>query len=370
MTSHATAEGTQRYAERFAGRAAEGHFRQPDAAGGLVLSSIGIGTYLGRHDDETDQRYTNAIVAAVTAGVNVLDTAINYRFQRSERSIGAALGKLAAMGYARDELVLCTKAGYLTPDGAMPANPSEYFLREYIESGVITPDDVVGGMHCMTPPYLENQIGRSLRNLGVECIDVFYLHNPETQLTSVLRATFAKRIRTAFGFLESQVAAGRIRFYGMATWNGFRQPPHAAEYLSLAEMAGLAREVAGEGHHFRFVQLPYSLAMPEALTASNQKVDGEDLPMVEAARRLGIALVASASLLQGQLTRGLPGFVAAALGQESDLHRALQFVRSSPGITTALVGMSHAEHVAENLKLVGVPPTPQEQFLKLFEGSS
>jgi len=368
MPAHATPEGTQRYAGRFAGRAADGHFRQSDAAGGLVLSSIGMGTYLGHHDDATDQSYTDAVVAAVTSGVNVLDTAINYRFQRSERSIGAALGKLETLGYVRDELVLCTKAGYLTPDGAMPANPSEYFLREYFESGIISVDDVVGGMHCMAPPYLENQLGRSLRNLGVECIDVFYLHNPETQLTSVLRTTFAKRICAAFEFLETQVAAGRIRFYGMATWNGFRQPPHAPEHLSLSEMAGLAREVAGDQHHFRFVQLPYSLAMPEALTVSNQNVDGEELPMVEAARRLSIALVASASLLQGQLTRGLPDFVAAALGQESDLHRALQFVRSSPGITTALVGMARAEHVAENLKLVGVPPTSQEQFLKLFEG--
>jgi aryl-alcohol dehydrogenase-like predicted oxidoreductase len=273
------------------------------------------------------------------------------------------------MGYARDELVLCTKAGYLTPDGAMPANPGEYFQREYIQPGVITVDDIVGGMHCMTPPYLENQIGRSLRNLGVECLDVFYLHNPETQLSSVLRATFAKRVRAAFEFLEKQAAAGQIRFYGMATWNGLRQVPHAPEYLSLAEMAGLAREVAGERHRFRFVQLPYSLAMPEALTASNQKVDGEEVPMVEAARRLGIALVASASLLQGQLARNLPGFVAAALGQENDAHRALQFVRSSPGIATALVGMSRAEHVAENLKLAGVPPASQEQFMKLFEGA-
>ena len=36
--------------------------------------------------------------------------------------------------------------------------------------------------------------------------------------------------------------------------------------------------------------------------------------------------------------------------------RALQFVRSAPGITTALVGMSRAEHAKANTKLVSVPP--------------
>jgi aryl-alcohol dehydrogenase-like predicted oxidoreductase len=367
MASFASAEGTERYAERFAERAAEGHFRQPEPLGGLVLSSIGIGTYLGEHTAAADQAYTDAVVAAVTAGVNVMDTAINYRFQRSERAIGAALERLRAAGYDRSELLLCTKAGFLTPDGDPPADPNEYFHREYLKPGIFTVDDVVGGMHCMTPRYLEDQLGRSLRNLGVECIDVFYLHNPETQLGAVLRATFARRVRAAFEFLEAQAAAGKIRFYGMATWNGFRLPPEAPEYLSLAEVAAAAREIGGERHGFRFVQLPYNLAMPEALLAPNQKVDGEMVPMVEAARRLGIVLVASASLMQGQLARGLPGFVAEALGQESDRHRAIQFVRSTPGFATALVGMGRAEHAAENLKLVAVPPASRDQFLKLFE---
>ena len=78
------------YRERFP-QAATDHFR---AAQNLWLSSIGIGTYLGQPEDETDRRYTEAIVRAVELGANVIDTAANYRFQRSERSIGAALGEL------------------------------------------------------------------------------------------------------------------------------------------------------------------------------------------------------------------------------------------------------------------------------------
>ncbi len=78
--------------------------------------------------------------------------------------------------------MLCTKAGFLTPDSEMPADASEYFSREFVEAGVFGAEDIAAGCHCMTPRYLADQLERSRRNLGVECIDVFYLHNPETQL--------------------------------------------------------------------------------------------------------------------------------------------------------------------------------------------
>jgi aryl-alcohol dehydrogenase-like predicted oxidoreductase len=371
MAGSATPEGTRRYAARFSGRAAEGHFRPLPALGageqrGLLLSSIGIGTYLGNPDAQTDQAYTDAVIAAVEGGINVIDSAINYRFQRSERSIRAALEKLAQLGYPRDEFVLCTKGGYLTPDGEMSADPGPYFFREYIEPGVLRVDEIVGG-HCMSPRYLANQLERSLSNLGVECIDVYYLHNPETQLGLVTRDEFARRVRAAFEYLESAAAEGKIRMYGMATWNAFRQPETAPDYIPLGEMELLAHEVAGDAHRFRFVQLPFNLAMTEALTRPNQALDDRRLPMIEAAHALGVTLVASASLLQGQVARNLPRFIAEVLGLDSDLHRTLQFARSAPGITTALVGMSRLEHVRENLELVGMPPAPQEQFARLFK---
>src|SRR5215831_1167490 len=106
MTRSATKEGTNRYAQRFAGRAAAGHFREAQR---LILSSLGIGTYLGQPDPKTDEGYTQAVVTSVENGINVIDAAINYRFQRSERSIGTALQQLAAKGFEREELVLCTK---------------------------------------------------------------------------------------------------------------------------------------------------------------------------------------------------------------------------------------------------------------------
>jgi aryl-alcohol dehydrogenase-like predicted oxidoreductase len=364
MATFATSDGTKKYAARFAGRAAAGHFREQQ---GLWLSSLGIGTYLGEAESRTDKAYTDAVIAAVDSGVNVIDSAINYRFQRSERSVGAALAELARRGYAREELVICTKGGFLTPDGDLPAEANDYFQREYVQAGILREGDVAAGCHSMAPKFIADQLERSRRNLGVESIDVYYLHNPETQLGEVPREMFNKRVREAFEFLESAVAAAKIHFYGLATWNAFRQPENAGDYLSLAAMESLARDVGGGSHHFRFVQLPCNLGMTEALTRSNQELDGARAPMVGVASKLGITLVASAAMLQGQLSSNLPPFVANALGMNTDAERALQFVRSTPGITTALVGMSRVEHVRANLALVGVAPASQEQFSRLFQ---
>jgi aryl-alcohol dehydrogenase-like predicted oxidoreductase len=360
-----TPEGTLRYAARFKGLSAAGHFRE--IPGGLVLSSIGIGTYLGEPDNATDAAYAAAIVSAVENGCNVIDSAINYRFQRSERSVRAALKDLFAKNFSRDEIVVCTKAGFLTPDGEMPADANEYFAHEFLERGIFRAEEIAAGCHCMSPAYLADQLERSRRNLGIETIDVFYLHNPETQLSEVSTEEFRQRIRAAFTFLETAVADKKIRAYGMATWNSFRDDPKGAGYLSLAEMADIATEVGGAAHHFRFVQLPFNLAMPEALTRPNQMIDGKGVPMVQAARTLGISLITSAALLQGQLAKNLPAFVSSALGVKENSTLALQFARSVPGLTTALVGMSQTAHVKKNLSLVGVEPASREQFLKLFE---
>src|ERR1700740_3843704 len=89
IAASASAQGTLRYAARFQGRSAAGHFRE--IPGGQVLSSIGIGTYLGDPDPKTDKGYGGAVVAAVEGGFNVRDSAVNYRFHRTERPIGSAL---------------------------------------------------------------------------------------------------------------------------------------------------------------------------------------------------------------------------------------------------------------------------------------
>lgn len=373
LAGRASVEGTARYRDRFPQLRDAGHFRQPAKVLGadeLWLSSIGIGTYLGDTTDSADRAYTEAIVAALRSGINVLDTAINYRHQRSERNIGEAMRQLISSGeLQRDEIFVCTKAGYLSFDGDMPRDPRAYIMREYVESGVLDPAEVAGGMHCMAPKFLQNQIERSRKNLGLDTIDLFYVHNPETQLGSVRRDVFLARLKDAFAMLEGEVRQGRLGYYGLATWNGFRIGAEARDYLSLAESVNLAREIAGEQHHFRFLQLPFNLAMPEAFGLANQSYEKQRMSLLSAAQRIGIAVVGSATLYQGQLTDGLPEFLRRRLGTGSDAETAIQFSRSAPGLTTSLIGMGRKEHVATNLRTVFQPPAQVEDWTKLFTTS-
>ena len=334
ITGRATAEGTSRYASGF-----PAHFYRH--AGPLTVSTLGLGTYLGDPDERTDQAYTAAVIAALRGGVNFLDAAINYRNQRSERSIGAAL---ASIEFPRTEVVVCTKAGFLTPGAVDPKT--------------LTEEDIAGGMHAMAPDFLADQIERSRVNLGLETIDVFYLHNPETQISYVSRDTFEARIRAAFERLEQIVAQGKIGWYGTATWDGYRKPGA----LELPRLVEIAREMGGAEHHFRFVQLPFNLAMPEAFTQRPS--------VLEAAREAGITVVASASILQSRLSHGLPDQLARQFpGLETDAQRAIQFTRSTPGITVALVGMSDTGHVKENLGVAGVEPLDPEVYRRLYQNA-
>lgn len=370
LQGFATTEGTARYRDRFAGRVAEQHFRFEQD---LWLSSVGLGTYLGRPDESADRAYSEAIARAVELGANVIDTAANYRFQRSERALGDALKRLTSDGgFAREEIVVCTKGGYLPFDGGPPAGQDgvrAYVEETFVRTGVATFEDIAAGSHCMTPRYLAHQVAQSLRNMDVETIDVYYVHNPETQLQVVTPAEFEKRLRAAFVQLEEERTAGRIRYYGVATWNGFRAKQYSRGYHALERMWELAREAGGEGHGFRFVQLPFNLAMPEALVLDNQPHRGAHISLLEAAKALGVTVVASASIMQGKVARDLPEHIREPLGSlANDAQTAIQFVRSTPGVTTALVGMGRAEHVEENLSLAVVPPARPEDYQRLFTG--
>ena len=369
LPGYATPQGTAAYSHRFATTLAPAHFR--DSTAHLQLSSIGLGTYLGEADARTDALYAAAIVRALECGCNVLDSAITYRHQRSERVIGQVLVALDSEGLVeREEVVVATKGGYLAFDGEVPPDPRVYVYTTFIKTGLASQDDIVE-WNCMAARYLDDQVERSLRNLGLECIDIYYLHNPEAQLQKWPRQEFYRRLEEAFTVLEAKAAEGKIRRYGTATWNGYRQPQTAREYLSLADLVAIAEKVGGREHHFKVVQLPYNLAMLEALTQRNQQVGNETVNFLEAAHSLGITVMASATIMQGQLAQQLPAVIGEALsGLTSDAQRAIQFTRSTPGITTALVGMKSVEHVEHNLQTAKVPPATMEQFHKLFRERS
>ena len=352
----ATLDGTADYAVRLAGQSADGHFRR---LGNLTVSSIGIGTYLGPADEATDRSYQAAVVRALELGLNVIDTASNYRHQRSERAVGRGLIEAMERGIARrEEVVVASKAGFLPFDGARPADPRRYIQQAFIDAGLMSWEDVVAGCHSLAPRYLREQIEQSRRNLGLRTVDIYYLHNPEMQLEEVPREQFLERMREAFAELERACADDAIGCYGTATWAGYRVPPHHPGHLSMEELVRLAEQVGGAGHHFRVVQLPYNLSMPEARVMATQRVGGNQMPALDAASRLGLYVVASASIEQGKLAAHLPrGPGDLADGPlRTSAQRALQVARSAPGMGTALIGMKTPAHVDENALVATVPP--------------
>jgi len=358
IKGQALADGTLKFAQSHP--AAKEHWR---SALGVTLSSVGMGSYLGKWDDATDAQVAAAVRSAMKRGVNVIDCAINYRFQRAERSLGRGIKAAIDAGeIARDQILICTKGGYLSFENEPPSNAAEWFDQTFVESGIATFDDLVDDSHCMTPAYLRHQVDRSRANFGVETLDVYYVHNPEGQLPHVGEKEFYRRLTAAFAQLEISAGEGKIGVYGVATWNGFRQI-QGRDRLSLERVVACAREAGGEKHRFKVVQLPLNLAMPEALLVPTQEIGGKGQPFLMAAQALGVTVFTSVPLLQGQLLGKLPEPVRAKFpGLTTDAARAIQFARSAPGVTAPLVGMKSDAHINENLAVVAVPPLTQAQF--------
>src|SRR5688572_14137275 len=358
IPGRATADGTLRFAQSHP--AANGHWRQDL---GVTLSSVGMGTYLGQWDDATDAAVARAARRVIAKGVNVIDSAINYRFQRAERSIGRALKDgIAAGEFTRDQILLCTKGGYLSFEGQPPADAVAWFEGTFVDEGIATFDDLVDESHCMAPAYLRHQVDQSRKNLGVETLDVYYVHNPEGQLPAVGEQEFDRRLTAAFSELEKCANEGKLAAYGVATWNGFRQM-QGDDRLSLERVIACAREAGGAKHRFKVVQLPLNLGMPEALLVPTQEVEGKATPFLGAARQLGISVFTSVPLLQGQLLGRLPDPVRAKFpGLATDAARAIQFARSAPGVTAPLVGMKSEAHIEENLAVVQSSPLDSASF--------
>ncbi len=373
QSTHATGSGTARYAARMRHLASD-HFRQRF---GLHFSSIGLGTYLGETDAASDG-YVRSIETALANGCNVLDTAINYRLMQSERDVGRALSALFANGkVARDEVIVCSKGGYVAYDGSHAFDSQRDLHGRFVATGLAAADEIAGGVHCMAPDYLSHQLDISLNNLGLETIDVYYLHNPEVQLEhGVEPARFLARLEAAFARLEEEARAGRIRAYGVASWSGLRADENERNYLPLFRVVDAAQAAGGATHRCRFLQFPYNMGMMEALIKQNQYVDvtrnnGESeriqLALLAAAVQSGMVAITSATLLQGQIEGRAPEALRRKLGDLStDAQFALQLSRSTPGVTTALVGMSQPTHVTENLAAAQLPAIEPEEFFRMF----
>jgi len=361
----ATADGTWGYRDRFGDSFGRTFFRRFPPG---VCSSVGIGTYLGEPTDTVDDQYRAAIQTALENGINHIDTAVNYRCQRSERVVGEVL---ESTEIDRDAIVVATKGGFLPFDGERPSDPGQYIREQFIEPGIVDSDTLVRGSHSLDPNFIDAMVDQSLSNLGVETIDCYYLHNPETQLLDVDPETVYDQLDEAFELLERRRAAGDIGVYGLATWQAFRVPQSHQQYLSLPEVldraAAAADRVGAAEHGLQAIQLPFNVDMADAFTVDAQPTDEGLVSTLEYAHDAGLSVVTSASIGQGDLSVALPPAVEAELSGDTVAQRAINFARSAPGVTTSLVGMRSVDHVAENVAAGTFDPLGAAAFDAVFE---
>lgn len=327
------------------------------AFNGAIVSSIGIGTAMGDLSRQVDDQYIEALVHGASRGLNVFDTAVNYRHMRSERCVGEAIRRLSRCGIPREALLVSTKGGYITHDAAGARAWDEFVRQEYLEQGLISRDEMARS-HSIDPAFIRAQVLQSLDNLGLETVDVYYLHNPEDALAGLRPKEVERRLTASFAVLEEAVADGRIGCYGIATWDALRLPPQAPRHLSLAAAMRCARSAAGsQDHHFRMVQLPFNVRHHEAASSRTQKVGRSTMTALGAAQALGLYAMTSAGALQGA---SIPAGTQAALQEAAPGHAlttaALHVARSTPGVGTALAGMRRIQSVEEALAIARLEP--------------
>ena len=194
------------------------------------------------------------------------------------------------------------------------------------------------------------------------------MQDPELQLAAKGPDEFKRVLVELIETLEEAVAKGSLGAYGVSTWSGFLVPHTERGHLSVAELLETALDVGGPDHHLRVVQLPYSVAMGEALGLPSQfGAETGASGALDVLRDTGTAVLTITPLVQGRAVRGLPRFLRDAMPElRSDAQVALQFARSAPGVTTALVGMRRVEHVEENLATARVAPAEPAVIEALF----
>jgi aryl-alcohol dehydrogenase-like predicted oxidoreductase len=364
----ATSEGTKKFRDNAIKKGKSYlHFKEFDD---LILSSIGIGTYLGDLSKEHDKDIENALYESVKSGaINVIDSSINYRAMKSEKSVGRSITKLVHDGIiSRDEIFVSTKNGYITNDGDYPmVDVWEYIQRMYISPGIIKAEDISSGYNVLKPAYIEKCIERSRFNLKLDTIDLVYIHNAfESWNQDVSKNKFIDMLSKVFEIYEKFRSKNEIKYYGMATWTCFRVSEENKEHLSLDEVCNIAKNVGGADNGFRFIQLPYNLAYSEALFLKNQNVGIEkNLTILEAAKRLKIGVFSSVPLLQGKLIQSkIPNY---SEGLTDPIMKLLQIIRSSPSIIAPLIGQKKMDHVNKNNKISEIPPLSEEEFNRAIE---
>lgn len=373
LTGQATTEATQAYQSMFSGRVGKGHFSN-FAHPGLKLSSLGVGTYPGVPNIATDSVVASIIYSALTQGINVIDTGAHYRYGHALSAVGAGLRSAVAVGVDRSAMFVVSKGGFLTFRNGPPDDFDSWFDREVIVPGRGNRSQLAGQSHLLSPSYIDYQIELTRYLIGVDVVDAFLVDQPEVHIAHMGKEQMHQALLSVFVLLEQAVAEGRIGQYGISSFYAFRVETDHPLFMSLTSLLGLAEKASqrvhgNNRHHCRLIQLPFNQGQVEGFTRFNQAANAEQvMSTLQAAYQLGLYVMASHSLLKGQLATQVLDVVQQAMPSSlSAAGCAMQFTRSTPGIGTALVGMSQPEHIHDMLAVAALPVMDRKHYLLMYQ---
>lgn len=266
IKSRALAENTKDFTEKFPQL-----LYKPLGKTGFTVSACGFGAY--RIDYRVKEHF-ESLEYAISQGINLIDTSANYSDGGSETLIGNVLVDLVNKGkLLREEIVIVSKGGYIQGKNLETAHKMKEEGKGYKD----VTEYAENIWHCIHPDFLKDQITLSLERLKLETIDVYLLHNPEYFLDSpiakelepeVLRKEYYSRIKKAFAYLEEEVKAGRISYYGISS-NTFVKNFDDPVFTSLKECVDAANEIS-EDNNFYVIELPLNLYEKGAVENKNQ----------------------------------------------------------------------------------------------------
>jgi aryl-alcohol dehydrogenase-like predicted oxidoreductase len=283
---------------------------------GLWVSAVGIGcNNFGMRIDESG---TKAVVdAAFDAGITFFDTAESYGGAepgRSEEFLGKALAG------RRDDAVVATKFGSRQVAGTYPAGGSRRYVADAVE--------------------------RSLRRLGTDYIDLYYLHRPDP----------GTPIEETLGALADLVHAGKVRYLGASNFAAWQladahhvaDRAHQPRFVATQDEWSLLRrrverEIVPAANQFRIGVVPYFPLASGLLTGKYRR--GEDAP--EGTRFAAIPPFSSGfSERDWDRTERLVGF--ADERGHTPLELAMSWLAGQPGVASVIAGATSPEQVAAN----------------------
>jgi aryl-alcohol dehydrogenase-like predicted oxidoreductase len=331
-----------------------GYWHLPD---GTLVSTICLGTRTGWPNEATDGRLDEVIHFALQQGLNFFDTGPDYRMGRSEKVLGRSLSRAFDERLARPDQVcvmtkvgcihpwlLCDRSRNLKPECGQRIAPTSCGPRRF-------------GGRCFEASWIAESIKLSSCNLSIETLEIVLLDGLEWGLAS-WGTSWPDKVSALFETLESERYSGSIKWYGISSGVGVFCVPGHYLHLPIGSLVNLAKGVGGSSHGFRFIEVPFNaenLAVATRMAQPSNDILGS---VLLAAMDNQLDVLACSPFNHGRLFDGIrtETFIEENGVIFSAAQWMLQFVRSMPGISCAVLGTTRKEHLEQALEVGLAPP--------------